>query len=307
MPGLLNFAEEKPRSVSRNQRAAEAVVDADLDGLDRKVLIESERSSDSIDNRVVQRVAEAEVQVFNLRAPIRDEAVLEAGTDHVAVVIAVRSPAREGARHRAELGSIVENGPTALHIKEGAIESEAETGRDIPVRPTSKAHACSGNGGRQRCGAANVHPAAIGFNAKDVLARLPIVSDLAASQETSGVDGCNGPGQSGLSIGVHIPHICMSPGATTMDADVEAGPIVDRDCNGWRRLGVVTRRHIGRNSGGGEQDSDSSRCQSDFLIQLEGPPSARNWTSKSASNLQRLLFSDRHQAAMPARPDSSCK
>jgi len=30
----------------------------------------------------------------------------------------------------------------ALHVKEGAIESEAETGRDIPVRPTSKAHAC---------------------------------------------------------------------------------------------------------------------------------------------------------------------
>src|SRR4051794_20416066 len=188
MPGLLSCLETERRSVLRSvsgdERAAETVVHADLDGLDGQVLIEPERRSDGVEDRIVQRVAEVEVQVFSLRAPIRGEAVLDAGTDHVAVVKAVRGPAREGARHRAELGSIVEKGPATLHVKQGAIESEAETARDIPVGPTSKTDEGTGTGTRQRCGAANVHPAGVGFNAKDVLVRLPIVADLATGKET---------------------------------------------------------------------------------------------------------------------------
>ena len=81
-----------------------------------------------------------------------------------------------------------------------------------------------------RCGAAlDAAPIDVGFNAKDELVYLPVVTDRAADQAAGGVErACRAE---------RVGPIGVAPSATTVDTDVKAGPVV------WSEIGWRLRRH----------------------------------------------------------------
>src|SRR5689334_18753094 len=151
MPGLLSPYAGR-RSVLRNDRAAPAVVEADLAGVDAGVRIRvgeqhAGRSSQRGSRAGVALVG-AEVEILALQAPVVVEGILDAGTNcvgnlGVAAAVDDQEAGTATGRARTDAGvveavGVIDEGDAALDIEQGVVggPTGAAGEHTVPVAET---------------------------------------------------------------------------------------------------------------------------------------------------------------------------
>src|SRR5262245_1511646 len=210
--------------------ASEPDVEASTEevGVERRV---AGRRETAIETAI--EIAEIDIKVLGLHAHIADHADLEPdaeGPAGVAVAAAGQSRPR-----RADIPGRETAGDVGHEAVEGV--AEAAAGGDEPLVARLAA------GGTQHVRRAlDSRPVDVAFGAQHDLVDLPVVADGAADEAAGDVEVVDA-----------VP-LRRAPAAATVDAEIEAGPVVDRGVILGRR-----RRPIARDVGAGGRPNRRAR------------------------------------------------
>ena len=198
-------------------------------------------------------VAEVDVEIFGLRRPVAGDGELETAAD---------GPADVGFLIAAEAGlagADVAEGGTTCDVGHEPVEGVADAtadGAEPGVLGLAQCRQAACEVGR----AVDIGPVEVAFEAEHPVGDLPIVADGAADHPTVDVERAG-----------RVP-ARLAPGAAAVDADVEAGPVVDRGVDRDRPLRdrLVAARQIGRT--GGSSQSQDADARKNYAFHFTHPP-----------------------------------
>src|SRR5579864_6885810 len=229
---LSRSRKEKPRgfwprglSFAGSPRRSKVIVDAaahDVGG--ERYVVGYEQSA----GQAAVELAEVDKQIFGLGAPVLGERELDAAAGRPAGIGGVGADeARGRGADIAERGAGGDEGHDAVR---GIAEPAAHGGEPVVAGLAAEWT------GHRIGGAVDVGPVDVALDADDALAELIVVAHGAADQAAGGVEAAG-----------RVP-LRAAEAAAAVDADVEAGPVINR--KGSRSLVVghrcLTRRKIGR-------------------------------------------------------------
>src|SRR5262245_32894776 len=201
--------------------ASEPDVEASTEdvGIERRV---TGRHEAAIETAV--EVAEIDIEVLGLHADVADHADLESDAEGPAgTAVAAAGQARPG---RIDVASGEAAGDVGHEAVEGVAEAAARGDEPLVARLAA--------GGAQHVRRAlDPRPVDVAFGAEHDLVDLPVVADGAADEAAGDVELVDA-----------VP-LRRAPTAAAVDAEIEAGPVVDRGVVGRRRR----RRPVARNVG----------------------------------------------------------
>src|SRR6185437_11431342 len=229
----------------------ESVIDAQTRNVVRHLVADDIQSTGGV-CRHRRAVAEVDIEVFSLRAPVIHERPLQSTANRPATVIlrsAKRSDRPSGGSGACSTEDAMPKGPATGHISEPVVlrVTDAATNSAEPFKlvrvggcQTRNDESSDNRGDNVRSIGFLTRPLKICFEAEDPLIDLPVVAELATADksiQTIGVrEYCRAGGGGDQVI------VLMSPAAAGIETDIKAGPIVSDRKRRYRRL----RGHIRR-------------------------------------------------------------
>src|ERR1700686_2931181 len=266
-------------SVLRDDRAAPAVVHANggqIDVLTDAIGCREQEEPRSRESDVPG--THKQMVVFEGDRPIRSEAVFETCADRATPTGFPGTVDKQACRNGEGPILVASNRGTALDVDQDVVPGIADLTREQAERVDPRLVPEPRRKERRReeqagVGTLEVSPVALGLHAEHPAARLPTVADLTTGRAAGGVMTSlrNGRGKRGdnaawdKSIAGEIPALA-APAATTVDADVEAAPIIYRRDHWRRRLGVRTCREVGSRRRGRHAQSNETNCTQQKLF-----------------------------------------
>src|SRR5258707_6135377 len=255
MPGLKVCRRQEIRSVPRDDRATEAVIDARSDHIDvltDRVGAEYAAGRDASQNACRcggdGAVTHEKVIVLDRNRPIRCEPVVEARSDDTAPACFTRRiEQRACGGHRTSV-FVVGHGRAALHIPKDVVPSIADLAGEQAERFDLGIVSPRGNE-KANTRSLQISPVALRFQTEHPTGALPTVSNLTANHSAGRIVTTFTEGGDRSTEARDIPAF-VAPAAAAVSADVEATPIVDINHGGWR-LCVTTRGKISCRRGSG--------------------------------------------------------
>src|ERR1700722_7470401 len=185
--------------------------------------------------------------VLDTNRPVRRETEFETSADGAAPTGFVRRGEHRVGDPIERVILIAGDGGTALYVKQDVVPGVANLTskqpkridpRTVKVRRKEEA----------RIAAAEIGPVALTFDTEHPVRRLPAIADLATNRATGGVMTAFRRSQARCWID-KIPAL-GGGAAAAVDADVEPGPVVDRNYRCRWRLGIGTGSQISSRGGG---------------------------------------------------------